>query len=108
LAEYLRHPFVLQGFSQRSLLECRLWGLFREFRDVVGPVGLRTRAEAADALYAIADLRAAAEAVDRRTEVRPPPMPVAVKKTGMGSLRWAIVLAVVLLIAGLAWMAMRR
>src|SRR4029077_11491671 len=59
LAEHLRHPLVLQGFPKWSIRERRLWGLFREFRNVVGPVGLGTRAEAADALYAIADLRAA-------------------------------------------------
>jgi hypothetical protein len=57
---------------------------------------------------AAADLRGAAEAVDRRTDVRPPPTPVPVKKTGMGSLRWVIVLAVLVLIAALAWIALRR
>jgi eukaryotic-like serine/threonine-protein kinase len=55
---------------------------------------------------AAADLRAAAEAVDRRAEVRPPPLPVAVKKTGMSWLRWVIVLAAVAL-AALAWLAAR-
>jgi eukaryotic-like serine/threonine-protein kinase len=57
---------------------------------------------------AAADLRGAAEAVDRRTDVRPPPTPVPVKKTGRGSLRWVIVLAVLVLIAALAWIALRR
>jgi len=56
---------------------------------------------------AAADLRAAAEAVDKRTEVRPPPSPVPIKKGGIGTVGWVIVLAIVLL-AAIAWIAMRR
>ena len=56
---------------------------------------------------AAAGLRAAAEAVDKRTEVRPPPSPVPIKKGGIGTVGWVIVLAIVLL-AAIAWIAMRR
>jgi len=57
---------------------------------------------------AAAGLRAAAEAVDKRTEVRPPPSPVPIKKGGMGTVGWLIVLAAIVLLAAIAWIAMRR
>ena len=57
---------------------------------------------------AAADLRAAAEAVDKRTEVRPPPAPVPTRKRGMGSLGWVAVIAAIVVIAAIAWIAMRR
>ena len=57
---------------------------------------------------AAADLRAAAEAVDKRTEVRPPPSPVPIKKSGMGTAGWVMVIAAIVLLAAIAWMAMRR
>jgi eukaryotic-like serine/threonine-protein kinase len=54
---------------------------------------------------AAAELRAAAEAVDQRTEVRPPaPMPV--KKTG-GSLWWVLLLTAVALVAAIVWFVLR-
>jgi serine/threonine-protein kinase len=57
---------------------------------------------------AAADLRAACEAVDRRTEVRPPPVPLpAVKKSG-SSARWLYVVVLLVVIAAIAWMALRR
>jgi len=55
-----------------------------------------------------AGLRAAAEAVDKRTEVRPPPSPVPIKKGGTGTVGWLIVLAAIVLLAAIAWIAMRR
>jgi eukaryotic-like serine/threonine-protein kinase len=55
---------------------------------------------------AAADLRAAAEAVDRRTEDRPAPVPPPAKKKS-SSWAWVIILVVVV-IAGIAWIAMRR
>lgn len=55
---------------------------------------------------AAADLRAAAETVDRRTENRPAPVPPPVKKKGR-SLTWLIVLAF-LVIAAIVWAAIRR
>jgi serine/threonine protein kinase len=57
---------------------------------------------------AAADLRAAAEAVDKRTEVRPPPAPLPIKKSGMRSLTWVAVIAAIVVVAAIAWMAMRR
>jgi serine/threonine protein kinase len=56
---------------------------------------------------AAADLRAAAEAVDKRTEVRPPPSPVAIKKGGIGTVGWLIVLASIVVVA-IVWAVMRR
>jgi hypothetical protein len=56
---------------------------------------------------AAADLRAAAEAVDKRTEVRPPPSPVPIKKSGMGTAGWVIVLAAIVAVA-IVWAVMRR
>jgi len=57
---------------------------------------------------AAAGLRAAAEAVDKRTEVRPPPSPVPIKKGGMGTVGWLIVLAAIVLIAAIVWIVVRR
>lgn len=57
---------------------------------------------------AAADLRAAAEAVDKRTAVRPPPSPVPIKKGGIGTVGWVIVLAAIVVVAVLAWMTIRR
>jgi serine/threonine protein kinase len=57
---------------------------------------------------AAADLRAAAEAVDLRTEVRPPPAPAPVKKPATRSLGWVVVILAIVLIAAIAWIAMRR
>ena len=54
---------------------------------------------------AAADLRAAAEAVDRRTEDRPAPIPPLAKKAS-NSLQWGLVLVVVV-IAVIVWAAMR-
>jgi serine/threonine protein kinase len=54
---------------------------------------------------AAADLRAAAEAVDRRTEYRPAPLPPAKKRSN--SLPWVIALAVVVIVV-IVWFAMRR
>lgn len=56
---------------------------------------------------AAADLRAAAEAVDKRTEVRPPPSPVPIKKGGIGTVGWVIVLAAIVVVA-IVWAVMRR
>jgi len=55
---------------------------------------------------AAAELRAAAEAVDKRTEVRPPPAPLPVKRKS-GPRRWVIALLAILVIAAIAWFAMR-
>jgi serine/threonine protein kinase len=55
---------------------------------------------------AAADLRAAAEAVDRRTEDRPAPVPPPAKKKS-NSFAWMIVLVVVV-IAVIVWVAIRR
>src|SRR5262249_42046206 len=55
---------------------------------------------------AAADLRAAAETVDRRTEDRPVPVPAPPRKAG-NSLPWLIAIAVVV-IAVIVWLAMRR
>jgi serine/threonine protein kinase len=57
---------------------------------------------------AAADLRAAAEAVDQRTEVRPPPAPVPIKKSSAQSMSWLIVFLAVVTIAAIAWMVFRR
>jgi serine/threonine protein kinase len=54
---------------------------------------------------AAADMRAAVEAVDRRTEDRPAPLPPARKKSN--SLPWVIVLVVVV-VALIVWVAIRR
>jgi eukaryotic-like serine/threonine-protein kinase len=54
---------------------------------------------------AAAELRQAADAVDKRTEDRPAPVPPPVKKSG--SMRWVIALAVIAVIAAIAWMLVR-
>src|SRR5262249_40890894 len=56
---------------------------------------------------AAADLRAATEAIDKRTEDRPAPAPMTVKKKS-GSLGWVIALVAVLVVAAFAWMMIRR
>jgi serine/threonine protein kinase len=55
---------------------------------------------------AAAELRAAAEAVDKRTEVRPPPAPLPVKKRS-GSWPWVIAALAILAIAAIAWFVTR-
>ena len=57
---------------------------------------------------AAADLRAAAEAVDKRTEVRPPPSPAPMKKSGSRSLGWVAVLAAIVVVATMVWMTLLR
>ena len=56
---------------------------------------------------AAAELRAATEAIDKRTEYRPAPAPVTVKKKG-GSLGWVIALLAVLVVAAIVWVIIRR
>ena len=56
---------------------------------------------------AAAELRAATEAIDKRTEDRPAPVPLTVKKKG-GSLGWVIALVAVLVVAAIAWVLIRR
>ena len=79
-----------------------------ELDDIIGRL-LTTDGERgyASPATAAADLRAAAEAVDKRTEVRPPPAPVPVQKRGGSSLRWVIMLIAVVVIAAIAWFAIR-
>jgi serine/threonine-protein kinase len=57
---------------------------------------------------AAAALRAAAEAVDRRTEVRPPPSPVLLKQSGKRRLRWVIAVIAIVLAAAMVWLAFRH
>ncbi|HEX7797128.1 MAG TPA: serine/threonine-protein kinase [Vicinamibacterales bacterium] len=77
-----------------------------ELEEIIGRL-LSTDANRAYAspATAAADLRAAAEAVDRRTEDRPAPLPPAKRKSN--SLPWVIALAVVV-IAVIVWFAMGR
>ena len=77
-----------------------------ELDDIIGRLLTKDTERAyASPATAAADLRAAAEAVDRRTEVRPPPVPVPVRKGG--ALRWVILAAVVVL-AAIVWIVMGR
>jgi len=54
---------------------------------------------------AAAELRAAAETVDKRTEVRPPPSPTVVKKSGTPP--WVVGFLVLAVIAALVWFVLR-
>jgi serine/threonine-protein kinase len=56
---------------------------------------------------AAAELRAATEAIDKRTEDRPSPVPMPVKKTS-GSMGWVIALVAVVVVAAIAWALVRR
>jgi eukaryotic-like serine/threonine-protein kinase len=78
-----------------------------ELDDIIGRLLSRdaNRAYASPATAA-ADLRAAAEAVDRRTEDRPAPVPPPARKAS-NSLPWLIALAVVV-IAVIGWLAIGR
>jgi eukaryotic-like serine/threonine-protein kinase len=77
-----------------------------ELEEIIGRL-LSTDANRAYAspATAAADLRAAAEAVDRRTEDRPAPLPPAKKKSN--SLPWVIALAVVVIVV-IVWLAIGR
>jgi serine/threonine protein kinase len=80
-----------------------------ELDDIIG----RLLTQDTDRIYAspatvAADLRAAADAVDRRTEVRPPPAAVPAMKSATNSWRWLIVLAAIVVVVAIVWIAMRR
>jgi eukaryotic-like serine/threonine-protein kinase len=55
---------------------------------------------------AAAELRAAAEAVDKRTEVRPPPAPLPVEQSR--SRGWIVGVLAVVVVAVIAWLALRH
>jgi eukaryotic-like serine/threonine-protein kinase len=78
-----------------------------ELDDIIGRLLTRDpdRAYGSPATAA-AELRAAAEVVDKRTEDRPVPVPPPAKKSG--SLRWMIALVALAVIAGLVWVLIRR
>ena len=57
---------------------------------------------------AAAELRAACEAVDRRTEVRPPPAPAPVKQPPSSSSWWMFALLAIAVVAAIAWISMRN
>jgi serine/threonine protein kinase len=79
-----------------------------ELDDIVG----RLLTKNPDIAYAspatvAADLRAAAEAVDRRVEIREPPPPVVVKKAESHPLRWVIVIFAIAMVAAIVWGTLR-
>ena len=78
-----------------------------ELDDIIGRLLTRD----ADRAYgspatAAAELRAAADVVDKRTEARPAPVPPPAKKSG--SLRWVIALVVIAAVATLVWTLVGR
>jgi serine/threonine-protein kinase len=77
-----------------------------ELDEIIGKLLTRNpdRAYASPATAA-AELRAAAEVVDKRTEGRPPSAPVVVKKSG--TLRWVTGFLVLVVIAALMWFVVR-
>jgi serine/threonine protein kinase len=79
-----------------------------ELDDIIGRLLIRDpdRAYSSPATAA-AELRAATEAIDKRTEDRPAPVPMTVKKK-RGSSGWVIALVVVLVVAAIAWAVIRR
>jgi eukaryotic-like serine/threonine-protein kinase len=77
-----------------------------ELDDIIG----RLLSHESDRAYAspataAAELRQAADAVDKRTEDRPAPVPPPVKKSG--SIRWVIAFAVIAVVAAMAWLLVR-
>jgi eukaryotic-like serine/threonine-protein kinase len=78
-----------------------------ELDDIIGRLLMHDADRAyASPATAAADLRAAAEAVDRRTEIRPPAAPVPVKKRR--SLSWVFVLLAIVVIAAIVWITVGR